>query len=172
MQEIDAGALLEHLHHEVMLTAVADRGVGERRIRAPRVVDEFLQRVHRQRRIHGEHHLRIDDARHGDKVFHRVERQIGIEVRIDDDLRVGAKKQRVAIRRRLRHHLHRQVAVGAGTVLHHDRLPEPLAERRGDDARDGVVRAARWLRNQDADRPRRILRLRCQRKRGEGQRGD
>ena len=88
---------LQHLHHQVMLAAVADRAVGERRIRAARVLDELLQRLHRQRRIHGEHHLRVDQARHRREVLQRVERQIAIEVRADDDLRVGGEEQRLAV---------------------------------------------------------------------------
>ena len=81
-------------------------------------------------------------------------------MRIDHDLRIGAEEQRVAVGRRLGDELHRQVAVRARAVFHHDRLPERIAEPRREEARDVVIGAARRLGNQHADRPRRILRLR------------
>src|SRR6266508_3825096 len=63
--EIDAGADLQHYHGEMMLAAVADRGVREGRLGAARVFQELLQALHRQRGIDCQHHLGGDERRHG-----------------------------------------------------------------------------------------------------------
>src|SRR5215510_13089467 len=52
MHEVDAGLLLEELHGEVMLAAVADGGVEQRRPRCARQCDEGTEvRDRGQRRI-------------------------------------------------------------------------------------------------------------------------
>ena len=43
VDEIDADVLLEHLHGEMVLAAVADRGIEQRRLGAARELDEFAQ---------------------------------------------------------------------------------------------------------------------------------
>jgi hypothetical protein len=54
VQEIDPGALLEHLHRQVVLAAVAARRIRQRRRRAARVLDELLEIPDRKRRF-GDH---------------------------------------------------------------------------------------------------------------------
>jgi hypothetical protein len=81
-------------------------------------------------------------------------------MRIDRDLAVGEKRERVAVGLRLRDEIGRDVAVRADAVLHHHRLADVLRELLADDARRDVGRPARRNRNQDGDRPRRELRRR------------
>ena len=74
VHQVDAGARLEQLHGELVLAAVAAGGVVERRVRLPRVLDELLQGLHRQRRVHRQHELVGHQARHRRQVLQRVER--------------------------------------------------------------------------------------------------
>ena len=55
VQEFDAGAVPEHLHHQLMLAAGAAGGVGQRRLGITGIFDEFGKGLHR--------HLRIDRER-------------------------------------------------------------------------------------------------------------
>ena len=65
VHELDARARLEHFHGEMVLAAVADRRVSERRPRALRQVHEIPQVLDRQGRIDRQHHLRGDEGGHG-----------------------------------------------------------------------------------------------------------
>ncbi len=156
VQQVDLRALLQHLHHEVMLAAVAYRAISEGRIGAPGVFDEFGQRLYGERRIYGQHHLRVHQARHRREILQRVDAEIAVEMRADDDLRIGTEQQREPVRR-LGGHLDRKVAVRPGLVLHHDRLAEQLAQPRRDDACHRIGRAARRIGHQDAHGTRREL---------------
>ena len=145
VQQIDAGARLEHLHHQVVLAAVADRGVGERRLGAPRILDELLQVLHGQRRVDREHHLRVHQRGDRLEVLQRIERHLRVEMRPDDDLRVGAKEERVPVRRCACGRVAGNVAVRAGAIVDDDRLAERFAELRREYACEGVSRTARRI---------------------------
>src|SRR5439155_9277015 len=67
------------------------------------------------------------------------------------------KEQLVAAVRGLRYRLRADVAARAGAVLDQDLLPQPRAERIGDDARAVVGDAAGRERHYDADRLCRIV---------------
>lgn len=69
----------------------------------------------------------------------------------------AAEEQRVPIRRRLRGKLGTDHAAGTRTIVDHDGLPEPLAERFTDEARNGVVTSAGCKRYDQADRSGRIV---------------
>ncbi len=107
----------------------------------------------------------IDQVGDQGEILHRIERQVGVDGRID---RVRADRidvQRVAVGLRFRHVLGSNVAGGARPVLG-DHLLAPLlreflAERTGENVRS----AARRERYDDADRPRRII-LRMDRRMG------
>jgi hypothetical protein len=146
-----------HLHHEVMLAAVPNRGIGERRLRFSRKFHKLLQRSYGNGWIDREHHLRVDQRGDRRQVLQRVERHLRVEVRADDDLRVGAQEQGVAVGRRARSGFHRHVAVGAGAVVDHDRLAERLAQLRREDARERVGRPAGRVGDQQPDRARRVV---------------
>jgi hypothetical protein len=80
-------------------------------------------------------------------------------VRPDHDLRIGAQQERVAVGGCAGRDLHGEVAVGARTVLHDDRLAERLAELRREQAGERVGGAARRIGHVEANRARRVLRV-------------
>src|SRR5690349_10704747 len=110
-----------------MLASVADRGVSERRLRVPRKGQEFAKVLHRQRRVGRQHHLRGDERGDRGEVFQRIDRQVRIQMRADDDLAVLTEEQGVAVWGGLRRELAREVAVGPRPVLDNYRLAEGLA---------------------------------------------
>jgi hypothetical protein len=87
------------------------------------------------------------------KIPHRLDRHLGVDVRIDTEQRVGAEQQRVAVGLGVRGDVGRDVAVRSGPVVDHDLLAEPVAERCSDCTRDHVDRAAGRERHNQPDRP-------------------
>ena len=166
VQEVDGGALLEHFHAQLVLAAVAARGISQRRLGRARVFDEFRERLDRQLGIDREHELVGGDARHRQEVIERVEAQLGIDMGIDGDAAVGMKEQRVAVGGGLRDRVGGDVAVGARAVLDHDRPSQRLLHVVGEQPRGDIRRAARWDGHQDLDRSRWKGSL-CLRHRGE-----
>ena len=69
---------------------------------------------------------------------------------------VATMQQRVAVGRRARDRLQREIAAGARPVVDHHRLAEPLRQRLPDEPRDDVGRAAGGNENDQGHRPRRI----------------
>ncbi len=86
----------------------------------------------------------------------RVDRHLGVEVRIDREQAVGAERERVAVGARLGGQLGRDVAVRAGPVVDHHRLAEPRRQRLPDHAGDHVGGAAGREADHQPDGPRRI----------------
>ena len=158
VNELDAGARLQHFHGEVVLAAVADRRVCKRRVGAPRVFQEFLQALRRNRRADSEHHLGRYQRGDGHEVLQGIERQVRVKMRADDDLAVLAEEQRVPVGRGFCGELAREVSVRARAVLHDHRLAERLAEPGGEHPRDRVGRAAGGVGHEQTDRPVRVLR--------------
>src|SRR6266852_7297502 len=74
----------------------------------------------------------------------------------------------MAVRRGFRHHLARNGALGAGSVIHHYRLAESLGERLRDDAGDGVRGPSGGKPHDDVDGLRGILRSRWNRDEAQG----
>ncbi len=95
-------------------------------------------------------------ARDRQEILEGIDRHPGVEVRIDREQRAWPQQQRIAVGRRARGELARQVAVRAGPVLHHDRLTKARGQRLPHHAGDEVGGAARRIRHQQPDRPRRI----------------
>ena len=101
-------------------------------------------------------------ARHGRdhadrrEVSHRIERQLGIERRVD---RVAgeADQQRVAVRCRLGDSVGGEIATGAGPVLDHHRLSQRSRQRLRDRPRHSVGGAARRCADQELDRLRWVI---------------
>ena len=162
VQQIDPGALLQYFHRQMVLAAVAAGSVRKRRRRTARVLDEFLEIAHRQRRIDREHELIRDQGRDRSEILQRIERHLRVQVRIDRDQAVLAQQQRVAVGRRLRDHVAGDVAVGARMILDDDRRAEQLGKLLPDDARGDIGCAAGRDRHDQLDRARRIL---CERRR-------
>ena len=152
--EVDAGRELEQLHAEMQRAAdaagaildIAGLGLGKR--------DEFLDRLGRQIRIDRERVWARCEQRDRRKRLQRVVGQL-VERRVDR-MRDGDDQQRVAVGRCFRHQLGADDAAGAGLVLDHELLAEPLAELRADDARQNVVEPARRERH---DHPHRLVRI-------------
>jgi hypothetical protein len=90
---------------------------------------------------------------HADRVeiLHRIERRLRRCVRADGERHV-AHQQRIAVGRTLRQRIGRDVARGAGAVLDHDRLAEPVLQLRAQHARDDVGRPAGGKAHQHANR--------------------
>ena len=158
VNELDAGACFEHFHGEMMLAAVADRSVGERRLGAARVLQEIQQVLHRQRGVAREHHLGRDERGYGREILQRIDRQVRVQMRADDDLAVLPQEQRVSVGRGPCGEFAREVAVGARAILDHHRLPERLAEPGGDHAGNRIGGTARRIGHEQANRPARVLR--------------
>ena len=129
----------------------SDFGFGER--------DELLHRLDRYRRMNDEDVRRVHRARHGREILQRIERQIAIERRIDRERGDRAHEDRVAVGRRFRGELRRDIARGAGTVVDDHLLAEPFAQLRRQRARRRVRAAARRETDQHADRFGRDIRL-------------
>ena len=126
-----------------MQAAVADRGVEQRRISALGKRDEILEVLRGNLRIDRQHQLVGLDGGDGDDVLARIERHLVEQMRIDSEQVVGADQQAVAIRRGTRDQLADDIAAGAGLVLDHDRLAEPIGQRLRYQPRDDVGGAAR-----------------------------
>jgi hypothetical protein len=162
VREVDAGALLQHFHREVMLAAIAARRVRQWRIGLAHVRNEFLKRFHRHCGIDREHEFVRGQRGHRHQVLQRIEGHLAVKMRIDGDERVLPEQKRVAIGRRFGDQITRDVAVRAGAILDDHGLSEALGQPRTDHARRHVGRTARRNGHDDADGLRRI-RLRARR---------
>ncbi len=173
MGEVDAPALLEHLHGQVMLAAVADRGVEQRRLGAARECDEVAEIARGELGIGGQEQRVRHQARHRHEILERIDRHLGIEMRIDAEQRARAQQQRVAVRCRAGHQLAGEIAVRARPVLHHHRLAQTRRKRQPHGAGHQIGGAPGRIRHQEPDRPARIgLRPAGTRKGGIGAYGD
>ncbi|MNC84847.1 hypothetical protein D3C83_04150 [compost metagenome] len=119
--------------------------------------DQRLHGIHRQRRVHQQDMGRHDGRRDRREIAQRVVRDPGKQRRIDGEGGVGAGEQRVAVGRRFRHDLRGDHAGTAAAVVDHHGLAELLGELRAEHARLRVVGAARGRRDQETDRPDRIV---------------
>ena len=168
MREPNPGASLQPLHRQVVLAAVAARGVLQRRVRPLRVLDELGEVVHRQLRIHHQEEAVRHQACHRGEIAQWIERHARVEMRVDREQAVHADQQRIAVGRRLRHRFARHHAVAADAVLDHHRLAQRLGEARRDEAPHEVRPAAGRDRHQQADRFRGVLRGGDRRKQSSG----
>jgi hypothetical protein len=84
----------------------------------------FTTRIHRAAR----------DRRHRRKVAQRIDPELLVERHVDRHRR-GGDQQRVAIRRRFRHMLLRDVGPGTRTVLDDHRLAKVFGKPEGEQAR-------------------------------------
>src|SRR5262249_40612927 len=100
------------------------------------------------------------DQCHRLEILHQVvfER---IEGAVRDVLAPTAETQRVTITRRSGDPSSANAARGAGHVFNDDRFTEAYPHPLGNDAGNGVHRAARWVWHNDCDRSRRIVLRRC-----------
>ena len=105
--------------------------------------DEVLQvRGGDLRRIHDQDLVGL--GRHDDRreALFGIERHRLVDVRIERERRRNAHQQGVSVRRRTRHKAGCEIAARAGTRLDDHILSERLAQRRSEQARDRIDRAA------------------------------
>ena len=102
-----------------------------------------------------QHQLRGNELRHRDEVLHHVERQRAVDGGADR-LPVGVLQDGVAVGRRLRDRVGRDIAAGARAVLHDYRLAERLGELGAHHAGQRVDCAAGDERHDDTHRLARV----------------
>ena len=100
------------------------------------VIDEILDRLHRQVRVHDQDHRRNRQARDRRDVVDRIVRQL-IERR-QHRLAARQHEQAVAVGALLHECTERHEPLGTGPVLDHEGLAERVRENLGRDARRGV----------------------------------
>ena len=113
--------------------------------------DELLQRRGRHVARHHEQVRGQGHLRYGGKVLEHVIGHPGVQRRRLDHGR-DPQQQRVAVWRRLGHHVAADDAAGARPVLHHHGLAPGLAQLLGNDAPDDVGAAACRVGNHHAQR--------------------
>jgi len=95
------------------------------------------------------------DARDRRKVADEIEVEPVVERRVEGIAGRG-EQQGVAVRRRARDRAGSDVAAGAGSVLDHELLAQPLGEPSADEARSDVGYPAGRIADEETNRPRRI----------------
>ena len=119
--------------------------------------DQLGDRFRRNGGVHQHDQRAGRDQADRREILARVVADIRIERRIDRVRAGAAEAERVAVGRGLRDLARRDRAARAALVLDHDLLAERLAHLLGDDARHHVVAAAGRIRDDQRDRPRRIV---------------
>ena len=114
--------------------------------------------------------FRLEHQRDRREVTHRVVRQAGKETDVHRVRPERAHHQRIAIGRRLGHHVRADVAAGAGAILDQHRLAPVLTHPRADQASVEIGNASGGERYDDPDGLRRI-RLPVRERAGEQQNG-
>src|SRR5262249_44612808 len=103
------------------------------------------------------------------EILRSVERQLCVQARVDRLRAHRAEEQRVAVGRRARSELGRDIAARAGPVVDDDLLPPFVGKALTDDAREDVRAAPRRVGHQHAQRlGREVLRARRQREKDAG----
>ena len=159
MDQVDAGHATQEFGRQVRRRAVAGRRVGELIGARLGQRDQFLHRLHRQRRMHNEHagcRCQQCDRR---EVAHDVEIEFRIKRRADR-VRNRAEEQRVTVGRRLGDDLGADGAAGTRTVIDDQLLAESLAEFLAENARQRLGAAAGREGHDKAQRLVRIIGLR------------
>src|SRR5438445_2000377 len=93
--------------------------------------------------MHHHHIGYLDDGRNRSDVADEIEIEFFIERRINR-VRCSNHEERIAVRRRLHDRLSGDIAAGTLPVLDDELLTEPLREPLTHEARENVIRAARW----------------------------
>ncbi len=140
----------------MLWTAVAVRRIGQLPWIGSGVLNELLERFHRDFRMRSQKVRLRRDTRDHLEILHRIVGQLRIQPHVERERAVAAHEQRVAVWRALRRGVGADVAVRAGLVLDHHRLAEGLRHFSADQARQEVVAAARGEGRDDVDRPVRI----------------
>jgi hypothetical protein len=152
MLDVEAGHGLVHLAGEMLRGADAGGAEGELAGLRAGERGEFGHALCRDiivddQNVGGEAELR--DRR---EILDRVERQLRVEARMDDERPGGTEQERVAVGRALGDALGRHVAARAGHVLDHNRLAPGFGKLVADHPRNDVGGTAGHEADQDAQR--------------------
>jgi len=149
----------EHFTRQMHRRAVARR----RQVHLARIglhIGDELGDRFRRHVIADRHHIRHAIERRDRRyITDEVELQVGVERGIDVVRRVH-QQQRVTIGFGIDHRFGGDVVAGAGLVLDHELLAEPLGEPLADQPRDDIGRSARRISDNPAHRPGRIIQRR------------
>ena len=115
------------------------------------VGDELGDGLHRHVVVDQQDERQMRHHRDRLEILHRVVGDLLVERRIDRHRRAGRHQQRVTVGRGFRHRIDADLLAGAGPVLHHERLAEPLLPRQRRHPRQDVGRAGRRERHDDGD---------------------
>jgi hypothetical protein len=156
VHHVDRRRLLEELGGEMRRRA--DAGGAEVHLAGIRlgVVDQPFHVLRGKVVVHREDQRRDAGERDRREALHRVVRELALVERRVGRMARDHGEQAVAVGRRLRHQVGAENAVGAGTVVDHDRLAEAGGHLLRHDARHAVGDAAARIRHDPADRLRRI----------------
>jgi hypothetical protein len=119
---------------------------------------KFRDRVRRHRGVNDQHQRRNAGHGHAGEISGRIDGELAIQRGRDRERGLCAHHQRVSIGRRFRHCFGGDHAAGAGTILHHHRLTQSLAQLLRQNARGDVGAAAGGEAHDDLDWP---VRIRC-----------
>ncbi len=142
----------KQLGHEMRRGAGSGARIVQRARLLLRARDQLLQGAHAHVRSHREDVGEKADLGHRLEVPDRVVGDLVVEAGIDGE-RIGRQQQRVAVGAGARDEGEADIAAGAAAVLDHDRLPQRVAQRLLDDARDDVVGSSRRKRHDQRHRP-------------------
>ena len=152
MLDVHFSQQFQVLKRQVPGAAVARRSVINAARIGLAVVDQFLQVLDRHRRIDHENAGHLGQQRHGGEIAIGIERQLGEHEGVDRQRADVADDQRVAVRLRLGHRLHGDIAGAPGAVVDDDFLAQTLGHFAGEGARHDRRAAARRERHHQADR--------------------
>ena len=116
--------MVEQLNRDVLWAAYARRTKINCRTRLLRELDNLLQRLRFKARVSDQYQNRVTDFSDWPKVFKRVKRDIGKDVRINDHRAVEPKQQSVAVGLSRSHLRRTDIARSARFVFDDDLLVE------------------------------------------------
>ena len=172
--DLDAGLLREQHRGQVIDRADARRADLIRLLRAFHQSDKLGDAVHRHILVHQQQRRRRGDQSERREILARIVADVLVEVRAGGQRRGIAEDNGIAVRSGMGDLARADRAAAAGiAALDHDLLAECGAHLVGDRARHDVVGAARRQRNDQRDRPVRIIVRRDRPRRSESNdRGD
>ena len=150
MQHLDLAGGVEHLAEQMVDRAVTCRAEGNGIF--GRISCKLFHVTYGQRSVGRGDEGHVGERGDGAEIGLRVERQFFVDADVDRMRTDIRHQQRVAIGRRLGHHVHADIAARAGAVFNHHRLPPFLRQLLTNDPRQRIRCTARRLRNDNAHR--------------------
>ncbi len=174
VDDLDARHPLEEFRRQVRRAARTRRSVVKLAGFGARQRDQLGDAARRQRGVHVQAEVHVDDLGDRSEVAHRIDAHPGIQVRVDAEIAQRSHEQRVAVGGRFCRDFRADHSARAGAVFH-DGLPAPkFTEVLGENACDDIGAAACRKGDDDTHRfrrkalPRRLS-ARCRRAQRRGQ---